>query len=84
VTFYENYVQLDLAHILCRYQEAGVKIQLACGDNEIKAITVSKPSQFKSLFYRFEAALGLSRNAVGGFGSLIPHLQDSDGYTGIG
>ena len=84
VTFYENHIQLDLAHILRRYQEAGVKIRLACGGNEIKDITVSKPSQFKSLFYRFEAALGLSRNAVGGFGSLIPYLEESGGYTGIG
>jgi len=73
----------DLSHILCRYQEAGLKIQI-CRDNEIKDITVKKPSRFKSLFYRFEAAFGLSRNAVGGFGTLIPYIDDSGGYTGIG
>jgi len=73
----------DLSHILRRYQEAGLKIQIA-RENEIKDITVSKPSMFKSIFYRLQAESGLSRNAVGGFGTLIPHLDDSGGYTGIG
>ena len=82
--FYENNIQPDLSHILYRYQEAGIKIQLIQSGNEIKNITISKPSQFKSLFYRFQALLGLSRNAVGGFGSIIPSLDDSDGYRGYG
>jgi len=82
--FYANPIQDDLSHILYRYQEAGVKIQAAFGVNEINDISVSKPLQFKSLFYRFETMLGLSRNAVGGFGAMIPFSQDSDGYRGYG
>ena len=77
-------IQDDLSHILFRYQEAGIKIQAAFGGNEINDITVPKPSQFKSLFYRFRTLLGLSRNAVGGFGAMIPFLSDSDGYRGYG
>jgi len=82
--FFANQIQDDLSHILFRYQEAGVKIQAAFGGKEIDDITVPKPSQFKSLFYRFRTLLGLSRNAVGGFGAMIPFLSDSDGYRGYG
>ena len=78
-TFYEDNIQQDLSHILYRYQEAGIKIQLSCagnlaersGNNEVKDITISKPPQYKSLFYRISVILGLSRNMTGGFGSQI-------------
>jgi len=77
-------IQDDLSHILFRYQEAGIKIQVVCGGDEIKNITVSKPSYFKNLQYRFGVMLGLSHNAAGGFGSMIPYPEESDGFTGIG
>ena len=79
----EKKISDDLSHIVRRYQEAGIKIKAAFGDNEISDITVPKPSRFKSLFYRFKVTMGLSRNAAGGFGSKIPDLQDS-GYHGVG
>jgi hypothetical protein len=67
----------DLAHVLLRYQEQGINISL-CNGSEIKLVTVPKPSQFKSLFYRFKIILGLTRNPTGGFGGLIP-LRSSGG-----
>ena len=86
-TFLSNKIQDDLKHVLYRYQEAGIKIQHTLGSG-INEVTVARPSQFKSLFYRFEVLMGLSRNAAGGFGSMIPDLWDSgDGsgrYYGIG
>ena len=81
---FSNQILDDLTHILFRYREAGIKIQAAFGGNEINGITVPKPSQFKSLFYRFKTTLGLSRNAVGGFGAMVPFLQDSDSYRSYG
>jgi hypothetical protein len=79
-------IRVDLSHILCRYQELGIKIYL-CNNDEIKEITVSKPSHFKSLMYRFKVILGLKRNAAGGFGGLVPEPTQHDsgfGYYGIG
>jgi len=87
VTVRTDKIQDDLSHILYRYQEAGIKIQHAGGDSENKDITVSRPSQFKSLFYRFKVIMGLSRNAAGGFGSFIPDSQYSNTggrYYGVG
>ncbi|NLD58975.1 MAG: hypothetical protein GX647_04895 [Clostridiales bacterium] len=79
-------VQNDLAHILRRYQEAG--ISLALRDGGERAITAARPSGFKSLFYRVRALAGLSRNAAGGFGSWIPEaVQSGDSgmrHYGIG
>ena len=69
----------DLSHILFRYQEAGINIQAANYESEPKDFDVTKPSQFKSLYYRFKVTMGLSRNSVGGFGSLIPDLSESGG-----
>ena len=77
--FYEDNIQQDLSHVLYRYQEAGIKIQISCagnlvarnGNDEVKDITISKPPQYKSLFYRISVILGLSRNMAGGFGRQI-------------
>ena len=69
-------IQDDLAHILLRYQEQGIKISLYDG-SEIREITVHKPSWFKKLYYRFKVILGLTRNATGGFGGVIPQSSGS-------
>ncbi|MCL2066464.1 MAG: hypothetical protein FWG99_03255 [Treponema sp.] len=80
-------IQDDLAHILFRYQEAGIKIQQSWENNDIKDINVSKPPQFKNLFYRLKVIMGLTRNAAGGFGGIIPfedHSSSGGRYFGIG
>jgi len=68
-------IKNDLTHILCRYQEAGINIQHTYGDNEAENMTVSKPSQFRNMLYRFRILTGLSRNPAGGFGCLIPEVN---------
>ena len=68
-------IQEDLAHILLRYQNQGINIFLCDNDENPKEIKVSKPSLFMSIFYRFKVTLGLSRNATGGFGAVIPEPQ---------
>jgi len=81
---HDNKIQDDLSHILCRYQEQGIKIYRSNGIE----LAVSRPSQFKSLMYRFQAICGLSRNATGGFGVQIPEETQSSGsgfyYGGMG
>jgi hypothetical protein len=81
---YGSTIQNDLSHILCRYQEAGIKIYHVDKNDEVKSVTVKKPSQFKSLFYRFKVISGLSRNAAGGFGSSIAEAGSGGHYYGYG
>ncbi|NLX63850.1 MAG: hypothetical protein GX022_03600 [Clostridiaceae bacterium] len=78
-------IQNDLAHILRRYQEEGIRIY-QCNGKEIKNIPVVKPSLYKSLSYRFFTILGLKRNAAGGFGKMVPEAADSaaGGYYRFG
>jgi hypothetical protein len=79
-------IQDDLTHILRRYQDAGIPILHADGKNDIRETVISTPSQFRSLFYRFQVTFGLRRNAAGGFGGRVPDSQQSDNgrYYGIG
>jgi hypothetical protein len=68
----------DLAHVLCRWQEAGLALHASDVDARgTEPIRVTRPSQFRSLFYRAFALLGLRRNSAGGFGGIIP--QPSSG-----
>ncbi len=73
-------IQNDLSHILHRYQENGIDIYLCAGHEPVKIEHV-KPSQYKSLSYRFKTILGLTRNSAGGFGSKIPEATYSDSGT---
>jgi len=62
--------QEDLAHVLLRWQEAGLEILASrkAGANQHTAIRVAKPSRFRASWYRGLEILGLRRNSVGGFG----------------
>lgn len=72
----------DLAHVLLRYQKAGIAIAVAPPETPEAArpITVSPPSRFRRAWYRALAALALSRASVGGFGAVIP--EPSQGGSG--
>ncbi|HYU33068.1 MAG TPA: hypothetical protein VEW48_12980 [Thermoanaerobaculia bacterium] len=75
----------DLAHVLRRWQEAGLEIFLTHpgeGSSPVP-LQVEKPSRFRDLSYRALAVLGLRRNSAGGFGSVIP-LPSSRGGGGFG
>ncbi|HSI36377.1 MAG: hypothetical protein ACAI43_17040 [Phycisphaerae bacterium] len=65
--------QVDLAHTLLRYQEAGIAIwaRLVSAAEEARAITVARPRWYRSMFQRFLATLGLLRHPLGGFGGVL-------------
>jgi len=79
-------IQEDLSHVLCRYQEQGIKIYLCDISNYLQLLTVKKPSGFKRAVYRFQVISRLKRNAAGGFGGRIPDPMQSSGgrYYGVG
>lgn len=76
----------DLAHVLLRWQEAGVEIYVQDPDGNMspRPIQVAKPSAFRSLFYRALTLSGLRRSSAGGFGSVIPIPSQSSGRSGFG
>lgn len=67
---YSKQPQEDLAHVLLRWQESGIGIESKFAWNEEApvALEVSRPSRYRAAWYRAIAALGLRRNAAGGFG----------------
>lgn len=72
----------DLAHVLLRYQEAGLHILTASLASPPEPATVSRPSRFRQLWYRSLALAGLKRNSAGGFGAVIPIAAASSGGFG--
>jgi hypothetical protein len=63
----------DLAHVLLRWQEDGLQIFAASAVAVAPTlITISRPSQFRALWYRALALFGLRRAPAGGFGAW-PH-----------
>ena len=76
----------DLAHVLRRWQEAGIEMRLLhpeAGWSSPVSLQVEKPSRFRNLSYRALAIFGLHRNSAGGFGSVIP-IPSSGGGSGFG
>jgi hypothetical protein len=72
----------DLSHILCRYQQAGIKVQICSDRSTVENITVRTPSYFRYLSYRWSVYLGLKRNSAGGFGAMVP--EQATHSTGMG
>jgi len=66
--------QEDLAHILLRWQEAGIAVETKSarfGEAPVP-IRVTRPYRFRAAWYRALAVLGLRRNDAGGFGGYPP------------
>jgi len=78
-----NTPQTDLAHVLLRWQESGLKILLQpyLANGLPREIVVNRPSGFRTLLYRALAVMGLRRNSTGGFGGLVPE-PSSSGWGG--
>jgi hypothetical protein len=80
-------VQEDLAHVLLRWQQGGLRLlQASPSDSSTSELTVTRPSWFRQAWYRALAASRLRRNNAGGFGAVIP-VQSSGGggrYYGYG
>ncbi|HYG61432.1 MAG TPA: hypothetical protein VEL74_02520 [Thermoanaerobaculia bacterium] len=69
----------DLAHVLLRWQRAGIEIlrQDTSAGASPQPFEVRKPLAFRSLLYRALTAAGLRRNSAGGFGAIIPLATSS-------
>lgn len=67
----------DLAHVLLRWQEAGIRLLLKNPllPAPVTDLHVHRPSQFRSIWYRVMALAGLRRNSAGGFGSIVPQAS---------
>ena len=73
----------DLAHVLRRWQEAGIEI-LDAGAAEPTRLEVKQPPWFRQVFYRSLALAGMRPNSFGGFGAMIPLVTSSSGFHGGG
>lgn len=63
----------DLAHILLRWQQAGLAIYAKdLSANAAESIVVRRPSRFKSLWYVLLVTLGMKRSSADGFGGRVP------------
>jgi hypothetical protein len=76
-------LQDDLAHVLLRWQQLGVKLLAhdvsARGHGQTRELRVTPPSLARRLWYRVIALAGLRRNNAGGFGAIIP-VPSSGGH----
>ena len=74
----------DLAHVLRRWEENGIKVSvfdLATG-HSADDVAVPTPSGFRLAWYAAIAVLGLRRSNVGGFGSPVPEQTGRSGFYG--
>ncbi len=80
-------VQEDLAHVLLRWQQGGLRMVSASpSDTSTRELTVTPPSWFRRAWYRAITAARLRRNNAGGFGAVIPVRSGGGGggYYGYG
>jgi len=76
-------VQEDLAHVLLRWQQAGIRMTAASPtDSGVRDLIVTPPSWFRRAWYRMITVARLRRNNAGGFGAVIP--VRSGGHYGYG
>jgi len=66
--------QEDLAHVLRRWQDAGLKIGAKDINDAapVQPIQVELPARYRSPWQRVLAILGLRRGPHGGFGGMVP------------
>lgn len=71
---YAEQPQEDLSHVLLRWQEAGIRLEVCRTktDGQRRELSVNQPSHFRALWQRVLALFGLRRGAFGGFGDW-PH-----------
>ena len=71
-------VEQDLAHVLRRWQDAGIPIERQEFQSAVvDSVTVPKPSRYRLIAYRALALLGFRRGDVGGFGGIVPDVHGS-------
>lgn len=74
----------DLTHVLCRWQDANIVLTIVdvAAHQMIADAKIEPPSSFRSVSYAAAALIGLRRNTVGGFGSIVPE-QTASGRGGF-
>jgi hypothetical protein len=78
-------VAQDLAHVLRRWQDAGVKmslVDLGGADRTPRPFAVPRPPWFRWMWYAALAVAGLRRSYVGGFGGQVPETSGRSGFYG--
>ena len=77
----ERGLQEDLAHVMLRWQQLGIRLTAAGRDDagRVRELHVQPPSMFRRAWYRALTVAGLRRNNAGGFGAVIP-MPSSGGY----
>lgn len=72
----------DLAHVLRRWQDLGLRVFIKTGgaSQPPTLVSIKRPRRFQSIFHRFFVLLGLRRNSAGGFGSVVPVPSESSRY----
>lgn len=75
----------DLAHVLRRWQEDGLRIEekIAAESLPPRPIDVPRPFRYRHMWYRALAILGLGRNDAGGFGMRAPSPTPPSGGGGF-
>lgn len=73
--------QSDLAHVLLRWQQAGVPLHVVttAPGAAPQPLHVQRPSMFRWAWHRVLASFGLRRNSAGGFGAIVPMPSSSSG-----
>ncbi|MCC7407771.1 MAG: hypothetical protein IT442_06840 [Phycisphaeraceae bacterium] len=74
----------DLRHVLLRWQEGGVRIEVWRTDvpPPPREVQVRRPRGFRWMWARLLMMLAYRVNAAGGFGSRIPYQNQGGGYGG--
>lgn len=73
--------QSDLAHVLLRWQLAGLPLHVVApvAGAAPQPLQVRRPRLFRSMWQRALASIGLRRNSVGGFGAIVPQPSSGSG-----
>jgi len=82
VQAYAGQPQSDLAHVLLRWQQAGLRLQIVAPGSGVSGpqpLQVQRPRLFRWVWHRALASLGLRRNSAGGFGAVVPTPSSSSG-----
>jgi hypothetical protein len=69
----------DLAHVLLRWQEAGLGVAALRPGGAAAELRVSRPSRFRAAWYTLLVTFGLRPNSAGGFGSVVPMPSSGGG-----
>ena len=78
---HQNQPADDLRHVLKRWQDSGIEISVTsiAKPSDIQRIQITRPSNYRSIFYKALVLFGLRRNSTGGFGALVPEPSSSGG-----